>query len=108
MSEIYYKNENIEQAISQQLEAVKINPTNLYSLSKLAFLYTRVGDFNSALTYYSKALMANEISDEVHYNIALCYHKLGDFLKANEHYKKALELNHNNSSAFKNLQILND
>ena len=85
MSKIYLQNDNIEQAILHQLEAVKINPANFYALAKLGFLYSQNTDFNSALTYFLKANAINGNDSNINYNIALCYHKLNNTEEARKY-----------------------
>jgi len=62
--------------------------------------YFELGNYNDAITYYTKALKKDPSNVEATQNIAFSYRKLKDYNNAEAFYEKATELNPSESSNF--------
>ena len=83
-SEIY----NIENAISNLKNALKIQPDNILALNDLGTIYKSIGKTSEAITCYEKAINQKPSFGQVHYN--LC--KLIKYTIEDTHLSKMIEL----------------
>ena len=75
--------------------AVAADSANGAYLDTLGWIYFKLGDYQTALKYISRAVQFRDNSAEVWEHLGDIYEKLNDPEKAKEHWKKALELDKN-------------
>ncbi len=69
----YFYSKNVPEAIEQYKNALKINPNHLRILNDLGSSFEQMGDRQSAVTYYRKALAITPQSIEVNLNLSAAY-----------------------------------
>ena len=72
--------------------AEKQDPDNPEILNKLAFVYFKEGDNESALQKYKRSLALDSNDDLTHNAIAEVLRKMGRLDEAQEHYKSAVDI----------------
>jgi tetratricopeptide (TPR) repeat protein len=76
-----------EQLLSQSLDKIKADPTDIEALFEVGYRYEQLGNLKKAVKYYKQVI---EI-DAVHYpalnNLANIYEEVGDYDKAAEYIK---------------------
>ncbi len=94
---------NYKKAIKAYNQALSLNPNYAAVYFNLADIYYRLEQYDTSVTYYSKAIEhADDIEKPFYYKYrADCYfNDLKDYAKAKEDYKKAVELFKTNDNKF--------
>ncbi|HSR51965.1 MAG TPA: tetratricopeptide repeat protein [Acidobacteriota bacterium] len=88
-----------EKAIEYNMQAISLisdnDPELAYLYESMAANYFELGEYDEALTYYSKVLKADpqfSNTEQVHRRIAACYSRLLDYRMALQSYRKLLEI----------------
>lgn len=86
---IYYRNDNIEKAISAFENALKINPDSVVSLNYLGIISRGKGEFKKAQEYYERALRADPNYAYAHLNYGILLELyMGKLPEALDHYNR--------------------
>jgi tetratricopeptide (TPR) repeat protein len=80
--------------------AIKINPDNPKQLFKIAKLYDRTNNFDTAFRYYTYAIMSDYTFEDAYYERADLALRQNDRKSAIDDYDKLLEVNKNASRAY--------
>ncbi|HSR67815.1 MAG TPA: tetratricopeptide repeat protein [Acidobacteriota bacterium] len=88
-----------EKAIEYNMQAISLisdnDPELAYLYESMAANYFELGEYDEALSYYSKVLKADpnfSNTEQVHRRIAACYSRLLDYRMALQSYRKLLEI----------------
>lgn len=100
---LYDNMKRYDEAINDYLIALKLSgEKNASCFNDIAVAYSKKGDEQKALKYYSKAIKI-DANDSVYYtNRGVSYAELGEYQKALEDYEKAIQIDSKNKDAFKN------
>ena len=83
----------LERALQMSLQAIEAEPNNDSYLDTTGWIYFKLGRFEEALKYISKAIGAGGASATVYEHMVDIQYKLGEKKKADQFWKQALELN---------------
>jgi tetratricopeptide (TPR) repeat protein len=97
-----FNDEKIDQALYYLDRAHDLQPNNLETLQKFAFVTAHSRDHTRAIELYQEALQLDENDDQTHSALASLYHKIDDNDKAAEHYKQALLIDANYAPTYYN------
>ncbi|MBN1150591.1 hypothetical protein JXA84_05150, partial [candidate division WOR-3 bacterium] len=84
--------------------AVNVNPKNYFLLNKLAFIYSALGDDNTALIFLERAIQMKPDYDEANANLAVLYFIRNEFEKTREILRKT-EITPRNYEVMRRLEI---
>lgn len=87
-----YEQEDFKRAQEKLGQAYLLEPQNLETLNKLAFIHGKQGDVQLAIDLYNRSLGMDENDDLVHNALASMYRTQGSLMLAKEHYEKALKI----------------
>ncbi len=105
----YFKQGNIDQAVSNYNESLAIWEGNPYVYHKRGLIYLVKGDFEKAISDFNKAMelepnfthtQLNRGSFSVYYSRAMAYLKKGDFDQAISDFTIAIEINPNAAKTY--------
>ena len=99
----YMGYKDYKKAIKAYNQALSLNPNYAFAYFNLADIYYRLEQYDTSVTYYSKAIEhANDLEKPFYYKYrADCYfNDIKDYAKAKEDYKKAVELFKTNDNKF--------
>lgn len=100
----YQQTEDADNAIATYNKLLLIDPENVYGHYNLGYVHlVLLGDFEQAITYFTKAAELNPQYFEAIYNQAYCYELSGNYEKARELYNKVLEIEVNYDKAIAGL-----
>lgn len=86
---LFVKDKSLIEAENSFMQALKINPENIYALNQLGILYRQQGNFPESKSAYEKAINIESDYAFAHLNLGILYDLyLYDFPKAIEQYKK--------------------
>lgn len=104
----YMDNMDIDEAIRDFEEALKMEPDEWVIYNNLGCCFERTGDLKKAITYFKLALkhLGDKKSQLPYSNLADCYEALGDYRQAIECYNKNLEKYPDDKTIFKELGYL--
>jgi tetratricopeptide (TPR) repeat protein len=94
---------DLEGALVQYREAVRLEPNNAVAQYNLGNIYFRLGAFESAIECYLAALKADARFSKGYNNIGVAYYKLGRIEEAKRAWKRALQVDPDMQSARENL-----
>jgi tetratricopeptide (TPR) repeat protein len=101
---------NYSQAISEYLEAVKVNPNLTFIYLRIGANYRKLTQYEMALEYFDKAAKVNEqlgVNDPIPYfSIATTYTQMGQFFQAGLNARKGLNFDPSNADAYGRLGIV--
>lgn len=93
LADSLYKNGNIEEAVTQLREAVRIKPDDNYeSYLSLAQLLKDTGRWDEAVTQFRLAIKQNPSCSSAYFGIAQIADARGEFQEAEPNYEMALKL----------------
>jgi predicted TPR repeat methyltransferase len=97
---------NIDLAITNFNQELRINPHDPDLYNNLACLYYRINRIEEAIYNYQRTLHLNPNNWQAHYNLANCYVKKNFIPDAISHYKFSIELQPDNINAIQNLGMV--
>lgn len=87
--------EEYEKALFYYKYIVLLKPTSLYDIyNSIATCFSEIGEYNSAIVYYQKAI---KLEPQLHFaykNLGLTYLDMGDTQKAHEFFSKSVRKKH--------------
>jgi tetratricopeptide (TPR) repeat protein len=90
---ILRKLKRYDSAFISYQKALKFNPCNSCVLSNIGYLFENKQEYNIAIDYYNKAIIADTNKLQLYAYRASAFHKLKDYKKAIEDYDIALKDN---------------
>jgi len=96
---------DLDAAIREYEEALRINPLYQRSLANLGLALARKGDLDTAIRLYREALRINPAYKEVHNNLGLALARKGNLDAATGEYQEALRISPDYVEAHNNLGI---
>lgn len=78
-------------ALKYAWRATQLKPDYRDAYDLLGNIFFKVGDFNSSLGAYEKALQIDSKDSMAHFNMACVYSAISDLSKAEEHFRKAIQ-----------------
>ena len=103
---LYQEQGNIEEAKDNYLEAVRLNPNNLYAQANLGFVLRRLGLPNEALDHYRQALKIDPNSTDILSNMANTLAELGHFDESAKMYTRILQIKPGSAETHLGLSIM--
>ena len=100
-----YENKQFEDAAKIYLS---ITPATVDSMLGAATSYQQMGDKESAIEYYKKALDIKKVDSDLAYYIAVLYGEKEDYENAKNYLGKAIAFNKNNQQAIEYLKSIDD
>ena len=100
-----YQNEQYEQAAKIYLS---ITPATADTMLGAATSYQQLGDKDTAIEYYKKALEIKKVDSNIAYYIAVLYGEKEDYQNAKVYLGKAIAFNKNNKEALEYLKSIDD
>lgn len=91
LAQIYLEEGNLDKALDTNIEALRIDPGNLWALILMGNIYTHKEDVETADIYYEKVLIYHPGDCLALNNLAANYAKKGQYDKAIEMFKEILE-----------------
>jgi len=88
----------LERALRMSLQAIEAEPNNDSYLDTVGWVYFKLGRYDEAHKYISKAITAGGASATVYEHMGDIQFKLGEKKKAEQFWKQALEMNSGNQS----------
>lgn len=88
----------LERALQMSLQAIEAEPNNDSYLDTVGWVYFKLGRYDEAQKYISKAISAGGASATVYEHMGDIQYKLGEKKKAEQFWKQALEINSANQS----------
>ena len=88
----------LERALQMSLQAIEAEPNNDSYLDTVGWVYFKLGRYDEALKYISKAITAGGASATVYEHMGDIQYKLGEKKKAEQFWKQALEMNSANQN----------
>ena len=116
--EVYPENEyalsNIASLLNEPFESLSyitsclaFNPENLFCLSKRAFLYKDIGEFNSAIMDYNTIIELDSVNSNAYFNKAIIYEtQFQDFNTAIANYIQIIKFDSLDIDAYNNMAII--
>jgi len=92
LGNIFYGMGLLEEATNSYLEGITRHPNNAGLHNNAALIYTKRGDYASAISYYNKAIALEPEHRAAHLGIARIYFKQGNMTAAVFHYDKMAKL----------------
>jgi len=91
---LFYQNTGeIEKAVNDYNELLKVDPTYGFAYFNLGFIAMKFEkDYPKAIIFYTKALTHEKHYVEAYYNRGICHEKMGDKQKAKADYMEALNI----------------
>jgi len=100
-----YNNKKYEDAIKLYLS---IEPPTVNTMLGVATSYQELGDKDSAIEYYKKALELKPVDSDIAYYIAVLYGEKEDYTNAKNYLGKAIAFNKNNKQAIEYLKSIEE
>ncbi len=100
------RKQDIEGAIQDLNEGLKLNPGSAQSWTNRGAMYARKRDFDRAIADHTRAIELDRNQRDAWYNRGVAYERKGDKQRAIADYRRALEVNSNDGDARKALQEL--
>jgi len=91
LSEGSPSSKDLEKALSLAKKAQETRPEDPSVLDTLGWIYFKIGDTTTALTYLSKAAAKAPENGLMNYHMGMASHKSGKMKEAKEYFKKAVE-----------------
>jgi Tfp pilus assembly protein PilF len=82
---------DVERALLQYREALKVDPKHLNTLFRMGALYTKAKRFNEAIATWEQYIKATNSAPAAYNNLALCYEQAGRLNEAEETFKRGIE-----------------
>lgn len=101
---VYQKMGQTDQAITQYLKVLELNPSDTSALVYLADMEIVRDNFSQAKTYIEKALQSNPNLAEAHFIYGMILQHFKEIPQSTQHIKKAISLNPNFEQKWKELQ----
>lgn len=92
------RGEQLQRALAMSKESLEKDSTNAAYLDTYGWIFFRLGKYEDACNYISKAVQSGEASPVVYEHLGDVYSKLNNIEKAKEYWQKALEKDPSNSS----------
>ena len=84
--------EDYATAVQKLTEALKIAPNDVMIYTKLAGVYSEMGEYDKALDAYSKVAELKPADGYIYVSVGSIYENKGDYQKALESYTKVMEM----------------
>ena len=97
---------NIDNAITQYREAVKLEPKHLDAMFRLGGLYVQTRRFDEAVATWQRYLKATDHSPQAYSNLALCYESAGRPAEAEKAYQAGIAKDPNNQACRVNYGLM--
>ena len=98
MANALYLENRIEEAITNYLKAVELNPRKVEAYYNLGNSHCNLNEYEEAIEYYVKAISYDPLHDPALYNLGYAYHRVGNLSQAIKSYKAGIQLNTKNPS----------
>ncbi len=105
MGVFHQKNNEIEKAVEEYNNVIKLDPDNAEVHINLGVIYKDKGDLDKAVEEYEKALAIDPRLEVGYNNLGVVYFLKGNYIEAIRHYQKAIEINPKNLESYVNLGI---
>ena len=105
LSNAYYKQRRVEEAIKTALKAIELEPDYGVAHYNLGNLYAGQGKFDLAQRYFEEALRLYPNYADVHANLGQLIAERGDIANGIGYFQKAIELNPSLARAHLNLGV---
>jgi protein O-mannosyl-transferase len=96
---------DIDAAIYQYNEALKIEPKYMHAQNNLGAALANQGKYKEAINHYRESLLINPGYAEAHYNLGIALTSVGKSDEAIKEYKKAIQKDPQYASAYNNLGL---
>jgi len=98
--------QRVQQDLAALREALKANPKNPQTLTRLADLYYDAGMFDKARDYYAQSLEADPKNPNVSTDLGICFRRLGDSDRAIQQFRKSIAIDSRHWQSWLNLGIV--
>ena len=95
----------IDAAIYQYTEALKIKPKYMHAQNNLGAALAKQGRYMEAISHYRESLLINPNYAEAHYNLGIALAGVGKADEAVKEYKAAIQIDLQYASAYNNLGL---
>lgn len=92
LGQVYFRNNEIEEAIRYWLIAAEESDLNEIPALNLAEVFFSRGDTREAIRYYIRATEISPEQPELHYRLGLAYLNIGNYEKARQRFAKVVDL----------------
>ena len=96
----------LDEAIAEQLEALRVDPGALQAHINLVALYGRLGRFDEAASHYQAAVAIDSNQADLHYNYGVLLLKQGKASDAENAFLESVRINPHYADAHDNLGII--
>lgn len=100
LGSIYLNEANLNRAIREFQDAIRIDPRSYAAYSNLSLAYCKTGELEPALFFAGKAMEIKKDNPEPFYNLAELYNRLGNKDEAITYLKKVLQIAPDHSKAY--------
>ena len=100
---VYARLNRLDEAITQYLRAIELNPNNKKAYNNLGSAYYSMGKIREAIESYEKLVSIDPHFAEAYYNLGIIYFNTGKTREAIASYKKAIQVNPRSADAYYNL-----
>jgi len=98
--------QRVQQELVALREALKANPKDSQTLTRLADLYYDAGMFDKARDYYARSLEADPKNPNVSTDLGICFRRLGDSDRAIQQFRKSIAIDSRHWQSWLNLGIV--
>ena len=96
----------LDEAIAEQLEALRVDPGAVQAHINLVALYGRLGRFDEAANHYKAAVAIDSNQADLHYNYGVLLLKQGQASDAEQAFLESVRINPHYADAHNNLGII--
>src|SRR5687767_13560387 len=82
---------NVDNAIAQYREAIKLDPKHLDAMFRLGGVYVQARRFDEGIATWQRYLKATNHAPSAYNNLALCYETAGRFAEAEQTYQAGIQ-----------------
>lgn len=100
---MYYQDKDFAKAIPAYQEVMKVDPSNVTAVSKLAFIYQEQGESGKSVEMYNKILQTKGDDPDLLFNLGILYFQMNEFAKAKDAFDRVLKINPDDVETIMNL-----